>query len=55
MYFVWSMIRLSRPDICSIVAVDFVCSIITEDHANHPIQAPVESTITNHRFANFVM
>ena len=55
MYFVWSVIRLSRLDICSIVAVDFVSSIITQDHADHPIQAPAESTIVNHRFANFVM
>jgi len=55
MNFVWSVIRLSRLDIWSIVAVDFVSSIITQDHGDHPIQAPVESTITNHKFANFVM
>jgi len=35
--------------------MDYVCSMIRPDHANHQIQVPVESTIPNHSFVNFVM
>ncbi|SRR5258708_35171167 len=43
------------PDVCLIVVMEYVYSMIRLDHANHQIQVPVESTIPNHSFVNFVM
>jgi hypothetical protein len=46
---------LGRPDTCSVIVMDYICSIIRPDHANHWIQVQAEPTIPNHSFVMFVM